>query len=124
MILTVAELKQFITTDKPELALQVMLEGLEELIIKYTNNNFRNRVTGEPEYPSSVKMAVVEIISWKLRNEAMNADNTERRPIQSETISRHSVTYASDNTENDIDVRFGAPKKYTAVFNQYIRARF
>lgn len=124
MILTVAELKQFITTDKSELALQVMLEGLEELIIKYTNNNFRNRVTGEPEYPSSVKMAVVEIISWKLRNEAMNADNTEHRPIQSETISRHSVTYASDNTESDIDERFGAPKKYTAIFNQYMRARF
>ena len=34
MILTVAELKQLITTDKPEFALQVMLEGLEELIIK------------------------------------------------------------------------------------------
>lgn len=124
MILTVAELKQLITTDKPELALQVMLEGLEELIIKYTNNNFRNRATGETEFPASVKMAVAEIVSWKLRNEAMNADDTEHKPIQSETISRHSVTYASDNTESDIDERFGAPKKYTAVFNQYMRARF
>lgn len=124
MILTVAELKQLITTDKPEFALQVMLEGLEELIIKYTNNNFRNRVTGEPEYPSSIKTAVAEIVAWKLRNEAINSDKTEHKPVQSETISRHSVTYASDNTESDIDERFGAPKKYTAVFNQYMRARF
>lgn len=83
MILTVAELKQLITTDKPEFALQVMLEGLEELIIKYTNNNFRNRLTGEPEYPSSIKTAVAEIIAWKLRNEAINSDNTEHKPIQS-----------------------------------------
>lgn len=124
MIMTVAELKQLITTDKSDLALQLMLEGLEELIIKYTNNNFLDRTTGETEFPASVKMAVVEIVSWKLRNEDINSNNMEQRPIQSETISRHSVTYASDSTESDIDERFGAPKKYTSVFNQYMRARF
>ena len=30
----------------------------------------------------------------------------------------------SDSTESDIDTRFGVPKKYTAVFDLYKKARF
>lgn len=122
MIMSVEELLGFVETDKSDSALQLMLEGLEALIVQYTNNAFKNRVTGEVEYPASIKLAVVEIVRWKLRNEAQNS--TDDKPIQSETLSRHSVTYAQDSSETDIDEHFGVPKKYTAVFNLYQRARF
>lgn len=125
MIMSVEELLDFIDTDKSDSALRLMLEGLEALIAQYTNNAFKNRVTDEVEYPASVKMAVVEIMRWKLRNEAQNsADDMNNKPVQSETLSRHLVTYAQDASETDIDARFGVPKKYTAVFKLYQRARF
>lgn len=124
MILTVAEFRQYVTTDKDDISLQAMLEGLEAFIVKYTNNNFKNRSTGLVDYPISVKMAVVDIMTWKLRNEALNSADNTGKPVASETISRHSVTYATDATESDIDTSFGVPKKYTAVFDLYKRARF
>lgn len=125
MIISVEELLTFIETDKSDSALQLMLDGLESLIIQYTNNTFKNRITGEAEYPASIKLAVVEIMRWKLRNEAQNSTNdTDNKPVQSETLSRHSVTYAQDSSEADIDEHFGAPKKYTAIFKLYQRARF
>lgn len=124
MIITVDELKTFITTDKSDTALQAMLEGLEAFIVKYTNNDFKNRSTGLADYPASIKTAVVDIMAWKLRNEALNSADGICKPIQSESISRHSVTYATDATESDIDSRTGVPKKYTAVFDLYKRARF
>lgn len=124
MIISVTELRTFITTDKTDSALQAMLDGLEAFIVQYTNNTFKNRSTGLVEYPKSIKMAVVDIISWMLRKEAINSTDVDGKPIQSETISRHSVTYASDSTESDIDSRSGLPKKYTAVLDLYKRARF
>ena len=124
MIMTVDELRQFVTTDKTDSVLQAMLEGLEAFIVQYTNNNFKNRSTGLIEYPKSIKIVVVDIISWKLRMEALNSADASGKPISSETISRHSVTYASDSSEADIDSRSGLPKKYTAILDLYKRARF
>jgi len=75
-------------------------------------------------YPADVKMGVVEMMVWKFRNEGQNSGDTDKKAIQSETISRHSVTYANDSTESDIDVNVGVPKKYMAFLNQYMKARF
>lgn len=43
MIMTVAELRQFVTTDEEDSALEFRLQALELLIRAYTNNNFQNR---------------------------------------------------------------------------------
>ena len=43
MIMTVAELRQFVTTDEDDQALEARLQALELLIRAYTNNNFQKR---------------------------------------------------------------------------------
>ena len=43
MILTVSELRQYITTDEPDQTLEAKLQALEFLIRAYTNNNFQIR---------------------------------------------------------------------------------
>ena len=43
MIMTVAELRQFVTTDEKDQALEARLQALELLIRAYTNNNFQKR---------------------------------------------------------------------------------
>lgn len=43
MIMTVAELKQFVTTSESDSGLESRLQALEILIRKYTNNNFQKR---------------------------------------------------------------------------------
>lgn len=43
MLMTVEELKEFITTDKPDAVLEAMLQALELTIRRYTNNNFQSR---------------------------------------------------------------------------------
>lgn len=43
MIMTVAELRQFVTTDIEDTALEAQLQALELLIRAYTNNNFQVR---------------------------------------------------------------------------------
>ena len=43
MIMTVSELRQFITTDEEDAVLEAKLQALELLIRTYTNNNFQKR---------------------------------------------------------------------------------
>ena len=50
--------------------------------------------------------------------------DVSKKDIQSETLSRHSVTYATDSTEADLDEEFGVPKKHTAFLKRYKKARF
>lgn len=76
------------------------------------------------EYPADVKEGVLSILKWQLKNEAANDGDTSKKDIQSETISRHSVTYVTDSTELDIDERLGVPKKYSSFLRQYRKARF
>ena len=76
------------------------------------------------EYPADVQMGVIGILRWQLKNESQNYDPDAEKDVQSETISRHSVTYAKDSTEEDIDVEFGVPKKYTSFLKLYMKARF
>lgn len=76
------------------------------------------------EYPEDVKMGAVNILKWQLRNDAAASGDKSAMPVQSETISRHSVTYAQDSTEADLDADFGVPKKYIAFLKAYHKARF
>lgn len=76
------------------------------------------------EYPMDVVMGAVNIIKWLLKNEAASDGDTSKKEIQSETISRHSVTYVTDSTETDLDEEFGVPKKHIAFLKGYKKARF
>lgn len=75
-------------------------------------------------YPMDVKLGAAGILKWQLKNEAANSGDAAQKVIQSETLSRYSVTYATDHTEADMDRTFGVPKKYIAFLNHYRKARF
>lgn len=176
MLMTAEELKQFITTDKPDTVLEAMLQALELAIRGYTNNNFQNRyyrrnadisggelyniealnpfgegdtvqISGsklnnglytvksadstnmklnEPvkdekgvlitkvTYPMDVKMGAARLIQWDL-------ENSGKVGIQSETISRHSVTYFNMDGDNSV---MGYPKSLMGFLMPYRKARF
>lgn len=125
MLMTVEELRRHVNTDKEDQALEDMLQALELSIKGYTNNNFsRVLAANNGQYPMDIKLGCADIIRWKLRNEAANSGDTSQKDVQSETISRHSVTYAADQSEKDMDEELGVPKKHTAFLNQYVKARF
>ena len=167
MIISVEELKQFITTDKTDQVLESMVQALELSIRQYTNNNFQNRnkrfyaniaegnllfssfpyvsegdtvqisesnlndglyvlsgnmglvdeenvLVTKIEYPADVKMGVVNLVKWEL-------NNREKVGIQSESISRHSVTYFNMDGDNSI---MGYPKSLLGFLKPYKKARF
>lgn len=122
MLMTVEELRQFITTDETDQVLAARLSALELTIRNYTNNTFTKN--GVLEYPADVKLAAVNILKWQLRNEAAAAGDKSQKDIQSETLSRHSVTYATDASEADLSADFGVPKKLVACLKLYKKARF
>lgn len=173
MIISVEELKKYITTNKEDQVLEEMLQALEFSIRAYTNNNFQRRgirsygtfeggflycdtsklkdgdtvqisksvlnegllvVEGMNEdgfpvegsidefevfvtkvvYPADVKMGVVNLIKWDLQNRS-------KVGVQSETISRHSVTYFNMDGENSL---MGYPKSLLGFLRPYKKARF
>ena len=61
-----------------------------------------------------VKMGAVNMLKWDL-------ENRDKVGVQSETISRHSVTYFNMDGENS---SLGYPKSLTGFLKPYMRARF
>lgn len=115
MLMTVKELRQYIETDETDAMLQFKLGAFEEIIQKYTHNNFKEyEVEGEIVYPADIKLGVVNLMKWEI-------DNRDKLGIQSETISRHSVTYADANGDSYV---MGYPKSLMAVLKPYMKARF
>lgn len=177
MIMTVTELKQFVTTDVSNNVLEARLQALELLIRAYTNNNFQKRafravavavadgnqllvpgstpfragdtleiteselnaglvtvsavsngsitvaeelydesgvVLTKVVYPADVKQGVARMLQWQL-------DNGDKVGVQSETISRHSVTYFNMDGDNST---MGFPKSLLGFLKPYMKARF
>lgn len=176
MIISVAELRQYVDTDETDQALEARLQALELLIRAYTNNNFQVRafrsvavamadhdlmckgavafrvgdtlqvtesdlnaglvnviaVDGETvsveeslydesgvvitkvAYPADVKQGVMNMLKWQL-------DNGDKVGVQSETISRHSVTYFNMDGDNST---MGFPKSLLGFLRPYMKARF
>lgn len=65
-------------------------------------------------YPMDVKMGVVNMLKWDL-------ENRDKVGIQSETISRHSVTYFNMDGDNST---LGYPKSLVGFLKPYMKARF
>lgn len=114
MIMTVAELRQFITTDETDQVLEAMLQALELSIQGYTNNDFKRHLTETGEYPMDVKIGVVNLLKWEM-------NNREKVGVASETISRHSVTYVDQTAANTL---MGYPSALMGFLKPYKRARF
>lgn len=177
MIMTVDTLRQFVTTEETDQALEARLQALEMLIRGYTNNNFQKRpfravavavaegnrllvsgatpfkagdtleitesefngglvtvaavsdgaITVSEElydesgvvitkviYPADVKQGVARMLQWQL-------DNGDKVGVQSETISRHSVTYFNMDGDNS---SMGFPKSLLGFLKPYKKARF
>ena len=167
MIISVEEVKKYITTAESDEVLEAKLQALELLIRKHTNNNFQDRnrrfassissgdltvsypyvkegdtiqiseslfndglyvyaATGmdltdedrclvtKVSYPMDVVMGVVNMLKWDL-------ENRDKVGIQSETISRHSVTYFDMNGDNS---SLGYPKSLIGFLKPYMKARF
>lgn len=182
MIMTVAEFRQFVTTDEDDAVISAKLQALELLIRAYTNNNFQARpfrsvavaiserktliinapipfrvgdtlqitdselqnnhlvtidsvvgneiganlivnedifdesgvVVTKVVYPADIKMGVANLMKWEL-------ENREKVGVQSETISRHSVTYFNMDGDNST---MGYPKSLLGFLRPYMRARF
>lgn len=112
MIISVEELKKYITTTEDDAVLEVKLQALEASIKGYTNNDFKRCLTSEGEYPADVKMGVVNMLKW---------DAEKKVGIQSETISRHSVTYFNMDGDNSV---MGYPKSLLGFLKPYMKARF
>ena len=114
MIMTVAELRQFITTDETDQVLEAWLQALELSIQGYTNNDFKRHMTPEGEYPMDVKMGVVNLMKWELNLK-------DKIGVASETISRHSVTYVDQTAANTL---MGYPVALVGFLRPYKKARF
>lgn len=66
------------------------------------------------EYPEDVKMGVVELLKYDL-------ENREKAGIQSESISRHSVTYQALDANN---TDRGYPVHLMGFLKRHMKARF
>ncbi len=66
------------------------------------------------EYPADVQMGVVNLLKWDI-------ENRDKIGIQSETISRHSVTYFNMDGNN---ASLGYPKSLMGFLTPYMKARF
>lgn len=66
------------------------------------------------KYPLDVIIGAVNMLKWDL-------DNRAKVGIQSETLSRHSVTYFNMDGENSL---IGYPKSLTGFLKPYMKARF
>lgn len=65
-------------------------------------------------YPMDIKLGVANMLSWDLNNRG-------KVGVQSETISRHSVTYFNMDGDNSL---MGYPKSLLGFLKPYMKARF
>lgn len=113
MIISVEDVKKIITTTESDAVLEAKLQALEASIQRYTNNDFK-RCLIDGEYPPDIKMGVVNMLKWDL-------ENRDKVGVQSETISRHSVTYFNMDGDNSA---MGYPKSMLGFLKPYMKPRF
>jgi hypothetical protein len=115
MLMTVDELKRYFETDEAAQVLEAKLQALELTIKGYTNNDFeRVLAANNGQYPMDIKMGVVNLLKWE-------ANNRDKVGVQSESLSRHSVTYVDQTAANTIA---GYPAALMGFLKPYMKARF
>ena len=120
MIFTVDELRALVPgLTASDDALTLWLEGVEAGIKGQTNNDF-NRFRGpdgEIVWPADIKLGVLNMARYDFGGGREVANNG----IASETISRHSVSYAQPTGSDSIG---GYPAAMMGFLRPYERARF
>lgn len=121
-VLVSAALMPFKAGDTLQIAESLWNDGL--FTVKSVSGGIcsvEEELTDEPEvlcirveYPMDVKLGAVNMLKWDM-------ENRDKVGIQSETISRHSVTYFNMDGENS---SLGYPKSLTGFLKPYMRARF
>ena len=66
------------------------------------------------EYPADIKNGVLNLIKWDIKNR-------EKTGIKSETLSRYSVTYFDQDSDNQV---MGYPVSLLGFLRPYMKARF
>lgn len=66
------------------------------------------------EYPGSIRAGVIDLLKWEVANR-------DKVGIQSETLSRHSVTYFNQDANNQT---MGYPVSLLGFLKPYMKARF
>ncbi len=103
-------LPEFSNVDKNQL--ERKLRAVEELVTAYTHNSFRD-ASGTVRFPAAVQEGIIKLLVWDFRF-------GDKTGIQSETIGRHSVSYAADSSERV----FGYPVSLLGFLKPYKKARF
>lgn len=114
MLMTVEELRQYVTTDETDAVLEAKLQALELMVKGYTNNPFTRILADTGEYPMDVKVGVVNLLKWEMTNRA-------KVGVQSESISRHTVQYFDMGRDNS---EMSYPVSLLGFLQPYCRARF
>ena len=86
----------------------------KETILDKTLFPAENNLVTKVEYPDAVVEGVINMMIWEVQNR-------NKVGIQSETLSRHSVTYFSQDASNQI---MGYPATLLGFLKPYIKARF
>ncbi len=121
MIMTVDELKQFITTDKPDAVLEAMLQALELAIRGYTNNNFQDRgyrrsadIVGGVLYmealPPFAEGDTVQISQSELNNGLYTVKKVDDSSVEVNESVTDEDTVLLTRVSYPADVKFGAAK--------------
>lgn len=75
---------------------------------------YSNNLVTKVEYPADVKNGVIDLLKWEVKNR-------KKVGIQSETLSRHSVTYFNQDADNQV---MGYPVVLLGFLKPYMKARF
>lgn len=75
---------------------------------------YSDNLVTKVEYPADVKSGVIDLLKWEIANRS-------KAGIQSETLSRHSVTYFNQDANNQV---MGYPVALLGFLKPYIKARF
>lgn len=115
MIVTVEEFRSLHPTNLSDSTLSMIIEGVESFIVRFTNNDFVSRITGEKEYPMDVRIGAIQLANWEI-------SGRNKVGISSETISRHSVSY--DSSVSSSSSSKGYPGSLLGFLYPYLKARF
>lgn len=75
---------------------------------------YSDNLVTKVEYPADVRSGVIDLLKWEVKNR-------QKVGIKSETLSRHSVTYYDQDTNNQV---MGYPVALLGFLKPYIKARF
>lgn len=115
MIVELSELRSMACfKDASDAALARKTAAVESAIKGYTHNTFVDRVTGEVFWPPDVVEGAIKLLVY-------DATTRSKAGIKSESISRHSVTYADGG---GTDAGLGYPAELIGFLTPYMKARF